>query len=253
MVSRCGTCGLIAGRETGSGRNTERQSSAPNTKPLFLAPRREKASPSTSSLQWLLARYRETTAWSDLSQATRKQRDNIFAGVIETAGQEPYLRITAATIEVGKERRSHTPAQARNFLDAMRGLFRWAKAAGLVKVDPTVRVHNPKRKTTDGFIPWTEDHAAAFRARWAMGTRQRVWLEVLLHTGLRRGDAVLLGRQHIRAGSIKTEKSGFTIEVPIVIRPALQATLDAGPSSASGPRCRSGAPVSRIMAPRKPS
>jgi integrase len=62
-----------------------------------------------------------------------------------------------------------------------------------------------------------------------MGTRQHVWLEVLLHTGLRRGDAVRLGRQHVRVGSIKTEKSGFTIEVPIVIRPALQAALDAGP------------------------
>lgn len=97
-----------------------------------------KASPSTSSLQWLLTRYRETTAWSALSSATRKQRDNIFVQVIETAGHEPYARITTATIEAGKERRAHTPAQARNFLDAMRGLFRWAYGAKLVKIDPTV-------------------------------------------------------------------------------------------------------------------
>ena len=88
-----------------------------------------KASPSTSSLQWLFTRYRETTAWSDLSAATRKQRDNIFVGVIETAGHEPYARITQAHILAGKDRRAHTPAQARNFLDAMRGLFRWAYEA----------------------------------------------------------------------------------------------------------------------------
>ena len=108
-----------------------------------------KASPSTSSLQWLVARYRETTAWSKLSLATRKQRDNIFVGVLETAGHEPYTRITEGTIEAGKERRSHTPAQARNFLDAMRGLFRWAKHAGHRKDDPTASVSNPASRAKD--------------------------------------------------------------------------------------------------------
>ena len=190
-----------------------------------------KASPSTSSLQWLLARYRETTAWSQLSTATRKQRDNIFVGVIETAGQEPYVRITAATIEAGKERRSHTPAQARNFLDAMRGLFRWAHGAKLVKVDPTAGVSNPPRKSGEGFIPWTEKDVEDYQARWPLGTRQRVWLDVLLYTGLRRGYAVRLGRPHVRDGvaTLKTEKGGFMVEVNLPILPVLQATLDAGP------------------------
>ena len=58
-----------------------------------------------------------------------------------------------------------------------------------------------------------------------------MWLDVLAYTGLRRGDAVRLGRQHIRRGmaSIKTEKSGFTLEVSLPILPILQATLAAGP------------------------
>ena len=115
-----------------------------------------KASPSNSSLAWLLARYRETTAWSELSPATRRQRDNIFVGVMATAGSEPYVRITTDTILAGKDRRAATPHQARNFLDAMRGLFRWAHAAKLIKADPAAGVSNPKRKGGDGFIPWTE-------------------------------------------------------------------------------------------------
>jgi hypothetical protein len=68
-----------------------------------------KAVPSCSTLGWLIARYRETTAWTSLSAATRRQRDNIFKGVIETAGNEPYARITTAIIEAGRERRAHTP------------------------------------------------------------------------------------------------------------------------------------------------
>jgi integrase len=187
--------------------------------------------PSTSSLAWLLVRYRETTAWSDLSAATRRQRDNIFKQVMETAGHESYASITTATIEAGKERRAATPAQARNFLDAMRGLFRWALKTALLKVDPTAGVRNPPRKKGDGFLPWTEADMATYEARWPIGTRQRVWLDVIAYTGLRRGDAVRLGRQHVRNGvaSIKTEKSGLTLEVSLPILPVLQATLDAGP------------------------
>jgi integrase len=90
-------------------------------------------------------------------------------------------------------------------------------------------VHNPKPKGGDGFIAWTEEHAAAYQARWPIGTRQQVWFDVLLYTGLRRGDAVRVGRQHARGGSIKTEKGGFTVEVPVFILPVLQETLDAGP------------------------
>lgn len=194
-------------------------------------PRPKKGAPVTGTLAWLLARYRETTEWSSLSEATRRQRDNIFVHVLEKSGHQPYSKITTKAVMDGRERRKDTPAQARNFLDAMRGLFRWSVKAGFVKTDPTAGVDNPTRKTGDGFIPWTEDHVAAFEKRWPLGTRQRVWLDVLLYTGLRRGDAVRFGRQHVRdgVGTIKTEKSGGTVEVTLPILPVLQATLDAGP------------------------
>ena len=54
-----------------------------------------------------------------------------------------------------------------------------------------------------------------------------MWLDVLLYTGLRRGDAVRFGRQHVRdgVGSLKTEKSGFTVTVTLPILPVLAETL----------------------------
>lgn len=88
------------------------------------APRHKPAAPATGSLRWLLARYRETAEWAALSAATKRQRENIFARVLEIAGDERYAKITSADIIAGRERRADTPAQARNFLDAMRGLFR---------------------------------------------------------------------------------------------------------------------------------
>jgi integrase len=112
----------------------------------------------------------------------------------------------------------------------MRGLFRWALEAELVDADPTAGVKNPKRPDTGGFAAWTEDDVIAFEKRWPEGTKERVWLHVLLYTGLRRGDAVLIGKQHIRDGiaTIRTEKTGT--EVNIRILPELAETLRIGPT-----------------------
>ncbi len=194
-------------------------------------PVRDASKTGAGTLAWLLARYRETTAWANLSRATKRQRDNIFVGVLKSAGSESYAKISRADIVAGRDRRAATPAQARNFLDAMRGLFRWAFEAGHVKADPTAGVKNPARKKGDGFAPWTEDDVARYQSRWPLGTKERVWLDVLLYTGLRRGDAVCLGRQHVKDGiaTIRTEKSGGLLPVTIPILPVLAATLTAGP------------------------
>ena len=184
-------------------------------------------------MAWLIARYRETTVWQqDLSAATRRQRDNIFLHVIENIGDLPVTAITREKIVEGRNRRAvKTPHQARNFLDALRGLFHWALDTGRIKVDPTAGVKNLKRKSGDGFAPWTEEDVLAYEHRWPIGTRQRVWLDILLYTGLRRGDAVRLGRQHVRDGvaTLQTEKSQGAVTVNLPILGVLQRTLAAGP------------------------
>jgi integrase len=182
---------------------------------------------SLGTLAWLVERYRETTAWTDLSLASRRQRENILKHVLESAGRQPIGKITTRGIMAGRDRR--TAAQGRKFLDVMRGLFRWAVKAGLVKADPTAGIANPSAPNSDGFVPWEIEDIAAYETRWRIGTRQRVWLDVLIYTGLRRGDAVRFGRQHIRSGvgTIKTEKTGTPVTLPIL--PVLMKTLEAGP------------------------
>ena len=183
------------------------------------------------TLAWLIDRYRETTAWTDLSLSTRRNRENHFKHAIKSAGHRQLRAITQAVVIAGRDRRAATPAQARNFLDAMRGLFKWAKAARHVTIDPTAGVANPKRRKGPGFLKWTEADAEAYDKRWPIGTRERVWRDVLFYTGLRRGDAVRVGRQHVRNGliTLRTEKSQGAVSVYLPILPVLQRTLDAGP------------------------
>lgn len=189
-----------------------------------------KAKDDPRSLAWLWKQYTGSSAYTALSSATRKQRENIMKHVLESSGKAPFKAITKAHIVDGRERRAKTPAQARNFLDAVRGLFRWALEAQLVDADPTSGVKNPKHPKNAGFPAWNDADVEKYYAQWQLGTKERVWIDVLLYTGLRRGDAVLLGRQHIRDGiaSLKTGKTGTKVVIPIL--PPLQKTLDAGPT-----------------------
>jgi integrase len=202
-----------------------------------------RASPSKASLQWLWDSYRETGAWTSLALATRKQRENIMLHVLKSSGDKPYAAIGPQNIQDGLDKRSQTPAAARNFFDTMKGLFRWAKKRKHVKKDPTADsdIEAPKKKKGNGFPAWTRDDVETYRRRWPLGTRQRVWLDVLLYTGPRRGDAVTIGRPHVkqtvnpdgtisRVATFKTEKSGELVTVTMPILDALWQTLEAGPT-----------------------
>jgi hypothetical protein len=76
------------------------------------------------SLGWLIERYRESTAWTNLSRATRHRRERILLAITATAGKTASSRIDRSAIERGIERRNQYGA--RHFLQTMRGLFQWA-------------------------------------------------------------------------------------------------------------------------------
>lgn len=182
-----------------------------------------------NTLAWLVARYCDSSAFASLSPATRRIRGNILKGVIEKAGNEPYVAITKSVIIKSREARSGSAHQARKFMDAMRGLFRWAIDCDLIQVDPTVGVKNPIRPKTEGHIAWSQDDVEQYRYYWPLGTHQRVWLEVLIGCGGRRGDSVTIGRQHIKDGIIafNTQKEGIRAFVPLM--PTMQEAVDIGP------------------------
>ena len=117
----------------------------------------------------------------------------------------------------------------------MRALFRWAKEAEHVEIDQAIAVPFLTVKTK-GFTPWTIEDVAHYRKRWQLGTRQRVALEVLLNTGLRRSDAVRVGRQHVKddvitINTFKSENGQHeTVTVYIPISEELRQTLAHGPT-----------------------
>jgi integrase len=184
--------------------------------------------PAEGSFSWALGLYRKSQTWATLSAATRRQRENIFRHIEAALGESKLSAWRRGDIVAGRDKRADRPAAARHFVEALRGFFRWAVEAGIARNDPTegVKVAKPK---SDGFEVWTEDDLEAFRQRWLLGTRERVAFEVLFATGLRRGDAVKVGRPHVRDGVIRitTEKTGERIAVAMTEE--LFAAIEAGP------------------------
>jgi integrase len=149
-----------------------------------------------NTLAWALERYRHSSAWTALSNATRRQREAVYRAVTESAGTVPLREITSETIRAGRERRATKPHAANNFLKAMRGFFRWAAAAeggNLVPTNPATGVKLLPGKNKDGFHTWTDEEISRYETRWPLGTRERLALDLLLYTGLARGMLCALG------------------------------------------------------------
>jgi integrase len=208
-----------------------------------------KASKGTLEWAWLL--YRQSGAWqNNISEVTRRQRENIMKHVLKSAGSEPLSAIDEAAISEGIDRRAKTPSQAKNFKQTMNQFFIWLKKQSIVSSNPVAGAELPRRPQTGGFKEWTEDDIVKYETKWRRGTRQRVMLDVYMYTGLRRGDAAAVGKEHVydmpyierdpetgemvqktkKVIGLKTEKSQNQTAVHLPLLPALAETLAAGPT-----------------------
>jgi hypothetical protein len=78
---------------------------------LARTPTTKSIAASKGTLRWAWLLYQQSGAWTSLSQATRNQRENIMAHVLEAAGSEPLGRITDTAIQDGLDRRKATPSR----------------------------------------------------------------------------------------------------------------------------------------------
>ncbi len=182
------------------------------------------------TLGWLITQYRQSGAWASLAHSTRGQRESFLKSIEEAYGREPIEALTKGTIVRSMDKRRDKPEAANLLLKTLRSLFAWAVDADLTKLDPTQGVNKIVVRTA-GHAPWTADDIARFRAHWPIGSRERLAFEIMANTGLRRGDAAKLGRQHVRDGliSIAAGKTGSPVFVPVTGE--LQSALDAAPKT----------------------
>ncbi len=197
---------------------------------LLGKPHKAKSRIPAGSLAWLWERYLDSLAFGQFSKATKSKKKNAMKRILASVPDATIAEVTSKAVKAGIDKRRDHPNVAREFLETLRGMFQWAVEAELVKSDPTAGIKTPRDKDTTGYHVWTEAECQQFEACWPRGTWQRLAFDLLLYTGLRRGDVVKVGRQHIRDGLlvIKTEKTGEEAFIPIL--PPLAEAIANGPT-----------------------
>jgi integrase len=193
--------------------------------------------PVAGTWRWLCVEYIKGSAYRQLDPIFQRTRK----GILEHTWDEPVrpgAAMTFATVPVGelttkalrilRDRKQGLPEAGNNRVKAIRAVFKWAVREELVAVNPARDLELIKTKG-GGWHSWEVEEVRRFEDRHPVGTKARLALALLMYTGVRRSDVVLLGRQHVRAGWLKftTRKTRVTIEVPVL--PELQRIVDASP------------------------
>jgi integrase len=183
------------------------------------------------TLRWLVIEYKKSLHFRGLDEITQRRRDSFFQQMVEKTGDASLKRITEQTIVDARERRTGGKGHAaNNFLKAIKPMFAYAKERGWVDADPARNV-DYARVTKGHRTAWTMQDVERYEARHPLGTMANLAMRLLLFTGLRRSDAVLLGRQHVRNGVVRfrPEKTKGTsgVEVMFTALPPLLEAINA--------------------------
>ena len=184
------------------------------------------------SLSALIVEYYQSAEYKTLAESTRGAYQRGLDRFRQEHGDKPVALLETKHINKIIDQMADRPAAADNLRDRLSELMKFAIGPGYRDDNPVLFAKRVKYKTA-GIRPWTEGDIIAYRERWPIGTPQRLAVEILLFTGLRKSDAVRLGRQY-RQGShfkIATKKSQGTVTLEIPIHPTLDKHLTYAPAN----------------------
>jgi integrase len=169
------------------------------------------------SMNALVAAYYASAAFKGLRPTTARVYRNILERFRESYGDHDAAGMKARHVRELMTEKAATPDAANRLLGMISILMELAIASGWRDDNPAFGVKRLKHRGS-GFATWAEADIATYRNHYAIGTRERLVLELAIGTAHRRGDLVRLGWRHVVKGAIalKQNKTGASVTVPIV-------------------------------------
>lgn len=182
----------------------------------------------TGTISELIVLFYQSPNFKDLGVATKKTYQGIMEKIRRYTGDLRVANFQRRHLQTMLGTMSSTPMAANDFLKKFHLLMVFAISLDMRNDDPTVSVQKYKNKST-GFHTWNEEEIKQFEDAHPSGTKARLAFSIMIYLGVRRGDAVKLGWQHIRQGRFhfKQNKTHGALSLPIVS--ALQKELDKTP------------------------
>ena len=158
---------------------------------------------------WLVRRYlAESPEYRGMKPNGRTRRRTVLEAMLPTIGHKPMI-IPRAKISEGLTARAEKPGSANNWLKCVKALYTWAAKVAIITESPAKGLGKLDQHDK-GFHTWSLAEIKGYIQRHPRGSMAYLALILLLFTGLRRSDAITLGRQHVRDGVIqfRTSKTG---------------------------------------------
>jgi integrase len=180
------------------------------------------------SMRALAISYYQSSAFTELERSTQQSYRGFIDHFCKEHGDKRAAKLQAHHIVELMEARK--PGAANWLLKVLRAMMRHAVAIRIRADDPTRDIRNRPIKS-DGYHSWTEAEIAQYEAYHPIGSNARLALALLLYTGQRRSDVVVMGRQHIQDGTLYVRQKKTGIELWIPILPELGEIIDKTPAS----------------------
>jgi integrase len=194
----------------------------------------------------LAVAYYQSPDFRSLADSTKDHRRRIIDKFRSAHGDKPLkgLRrehIVQIMADKAETPEAKTPPEAaNNLIKLLRVMLNHGVALGMIENNPAIGVKRIKNRG-DGFHTFTENEIAQFEATHPIGTKARLALALLLHTGQRVSDVARMGWQHVTGDAIKVQqqKTGKVLLLPL--HPELKTMLATLPRTNMRSSCPSAA------------
>jgi site-specific recombinase XerD len=180
---------------------------APKESPTFLqayvtisgkAPAPKPKTFGAGSLGAGVAAYLGSTAFLGMASSTRERWRSRCDDIRSRYGAAVLDELSARNIK--QDLAKHEGHSRNNRLKVWRSLCAFWDEKGLIEINVARQVSKSKTEETDGHLPWTRADFAAFRAHWAIGTKERLAFELMYRTCAAIGDTCGLTRGQVKDG-----------------------------------------------------
>jgi integrase len=132
----------------------------------------------------------------------------------------PYASMKKVHIRKLRDMEAHTPEAANFRLKQISALFTWAIKNDLATFNPAEKLEK-LGGGSGGYYTWTEQDVETFEAYWPVGAKPRLALSIMLYLGLRRSDAVLIGKKHESGDGLSAQFKGRKRGIKLLTLPIL--------------------------------
>jgi integrase len=193
------------------------------------------------SFKWLCQRYYKSANFQSLEDYTQRRKRTVLDEICDMKidgkrclGSFPFAAMKRKHVRKLRDLRADAPEAANFRLKQISALFSWAIKDEIATVNPAEKVEK-LGGDTEGYYTWTEQDVETFETHWPIGSRQRLAMAIMLYLGVRRSDAVQIGKKHesrdgltVTFSVFKGRKRGIKVLTLPILSP-FRAVLDGSP------------------------